>query len=217
MRRCSGPRAALEAMTSRISSAVMTARPTCGSAPARRTSTLVDAESSQTAGRAKRARPLSGRAATVDQPTARCMAMRFGASSPKTSVKKARATVTTTTATGRAALPSRSRSGGMSGSARLTAATAEARNPAKVIPTWMVERNRVGSWASRAASAAAPPRCCMRSMARWVSEISASSAPAKRALMATSTTMTTSCSQTTFIRGCSSGGAHQPRIVVPSR
>ena len=62
------------------------------------------------------------------------MAMRLGASSPKTRVMKVSATVTSTIATGGAAVPKTVLSGGINGWARETAAVAEARNPAKVIP-----------------------------------------------------------------------------------
>src|SRR5215218_3759616 len=51
--------------------------------------------------------------------------------------------VTTSTATGSAAPPKKP-SSGTSGSARATAAAAEARNPARVMPIWMVDRNWLG-------------------------------------------------------------------------
>ena len=56
-------------------------------------------------------------------------------------------------ATVSAALP-RNPSSGTSGSASETAAAAEARNPARVMPIWMVARNRFGSRASRASGPA---------------------------------------------------------------
>ena len=55
--------------------------------------------------------------------------------------------VTSSTATGSAARP-RTSSSGTSGWASDTAAAAEARKPARVMPIWMVERNWLGSRAS---------------------------------------------------------------------
>ena len=59
--------------------------------------------------------------------------------------------VTSTIAAGSAALP-RNPSSGTSGSASDTAAAAEARKPARVMPIWMVDRNWFGSRASLATS-----------------------------------------------------------------
>jgi hypothetical protein len=61
------------------------------------------------------------------------MAIRFGASSPITRVTKVSAIVTSTMATGWAAVP-RKPSGSTSGRDSDTAAAAEARKPASVIP-----------------------------------------------------------------------------------
>ena len=92
--------------------------------------------------------------------------MRLGASSPKTRVRKVSTIVTRTTATACAA-PPRKLSNGVSGVASATAAVAEARKPARVMPTWMVARNRLGSRASRATR---PPVSLMRSSRRnWPS------------------------------------------------
>lgn len=57
--------------------------------------------------------------------------------------------VTMKTAAGSAALP-RTPSGPISGCASDTAAVAEARKPARVIPTWIVDRKRFGSSVSAA-------------------------------------------------------------------
>ena len=66
--------------------------------------------------------------------------MRFGANSPRTSVTNVSRMVTRTIADGRAAAP-RDSSGPTSGSASETAATADARKPARVIPTWTVAKS----------------------------------------------------------------------------
>ncbi len=77
---------------------------------------------------------------TIAHFSARCIAMRFGASSPNTSVMYDSSRVTATTDAGPAA-PPRKPSGASSGSASETAAAADARNPASVIPIWIVARN----------------------------------------------------------------------------
>jgi hypothetical protein len=90
-------------------------------------------------------------------------------------------------ATASRALPSHENSGA-TGSASDTAAVADARNPASVMPTWMVARKRLGSRASRTrVLPAAPP--CRSSRLSWPSrrEISAISDPAKIALSTTRT------------------------------
>ena len=64
-----------------------------------------------------------------------------------------------------------------------TAAAAEARKPARVMPIWMVARKRFGSFASRASTR---PALLVRSN-RWIwlsrSDTNAISLPAKSALM----------------------------------
>jgi integrase len=77
----------------------------------------------------------SGPAATMPQPAARCIAMRFGASSVNTT--KVSTNVAPTIATGRAARPTTPLNGSTSGSANATAAVADARKPARVIPIWI--------------------------------------------------------------------------------
>lgn len=96
------------------------------------------------------ARRVSGTGGSTSnaQRIAYCMASRFGASSPNARVRKVSTRVTTAMATGSAA-PPRKANAGASGSASATAAVAEARNPAKVMPIWMVARNRLGSRANR--------------------------------------------------------------------
>src|SRR5829696_1706538 len=94
--------------------------------------------------------------------------------------------VITTTAAGSAA-PPRKLSGSTSGSASDTAATAEARNPARVMPIWMVDRNWLGSRASRATSRPRPPSASRRRSWPSRNEIRATSLPAKAALTTTST------------------------------
>src|SRR5215211_3710521 len=92
--------------------------------------------------------------------------------------------VTTSTATGSAAPPKKPNSG-TSGSARATAAAAEARKPARVMPIWMVDRNWLGSRASWATSRPVPPSCSRRRSWPARSEIRATSLPAKAALTTT--------------------------------
>nr|WP_241027819.1 hypothetical protein [Streptomyces verrucosisporus] len=89
--------------------------------------------------------------------------------------------MTRATASGSAAPPAND-SRGTSGSASDTAAVADARKPARVIPVWMVARYRFGSSTSRARRAARfPPR--RRRRRSWLSrnEIRAISAPANSA------------------------------------
>src|SRR6266508_2453081 len=66
------------------------------------------------------------------------------------------------------------------------AAAAEARNPARVIPIWMVDRNWLGSRASRATSRPRPPSSSRRCNCPGRSEISATSLPANAAFTSTS-------------------------------
>ena len=117
-----------------------------------RTARSVDFDSNHTTGRAMRERNASGRAIAIPQRSAFCIAMRFGANSPNTNVMYDSTSVTTMIDAARVA-PPRNPSGASSGSANDTAAAAEARNPASVIPIWMVARKRFGSRASRASSA----------------------------------------------------------------
>jgi len=123
---------------------------------------------------------------------ARCIAIRFGASSPTTSVRYDRTRVTAMIATGSAAPSSNGVSSGTNGSASATAAVAEARNPARVMPIWMVARNRFGS---RASLARIRPLVLRRSNAwSWLSrsDTNAISLPANAALSSTSTATSTS-------------------------
>jgi hypothetical protein len=64
----------------------------------------------------------------------------------------------------------------------------EARNPARVMPIWMVDRNWLGSRARRATSRPRPPCWSRRCNCPSRSEISATSVPANAALTSTSTT-----------------------------
>ena len=109
------------------------------------------APSAHTTGRDRLASRSSGRATASAHPSARCMATRFGANSPKTRVTNVSASVTRTMDSGSAALPTKL-SSGTSGLASDTAAAAEARKPARVMPIWMVARKRFGSFASRAST-----------------------------------------------------------------
>jgi hypothetical protein len=133
MVRCSAEKSCWAATMSRISSVVTSSRCAFGSPPASRTTMSVETPSSHTAGREITDRMSSGRATSSAQLSVRCMAMRFGASSPITSVTNVSATVTSTIAVGSAAAP-RKLSGSTSGRDRDTAAAAEARNPASVMP-----------------------------------------------------------------------------------
>ena len=90
-------------------------------------------DSSQIAGAASFATTAKGRAASNPHDSARCIANRFGANSPNTSVNRASTRVIRKIAVGRAA-PPRNPSGPINGSANETAAVAEARNPARVMP-----------------------------------------------------------------------------------
>ena len=107
--------------------------------------------------------------------------------------------VTSTTATGSAARP-RNPSSGTSGSARDTAAAAEARKPARVMPIWMVDRNWLGSRASLATSRPCSPSRSRRRSWPSRSEIRATSLPAKAALINTSSRTSPISAQGSFIR-----------------
>ena len=88
--------------------------------------------------------------------------------------------------TGRAAPPRKS-SCSSSGSASDTAAAAEARNPARVMPIWMVAKKLLGSRARRATRAPVLDRCSSRWSWPSRSDTSASSVPANTAFSSTST------------------------------
>ena len=186
MVRCSLVKPWLPATMSRSSSGPISSGWCLGFSPNRRTTRSLVAPRAQTAGRVKVASRSSGRATIRAHRSADCMAIRFGASSPKTRVTKVRARVTATMATVSAASPN-TPSSGTSGLARETAAAAEARKPARVIPIWMVARNRFGSLASRAR--VRPARLVRSSRWSWLSrsETSAISLPAKAALTMTRT------------------------------
>ena len=146
-----------------------------------RTTRSVDLPSSHTAGRESVVSRSSGRATSIAQPSARCIAIRFGASSPTTRVKNVSTMVTSTVATVSAALP-RKLSGPTSGLASDPAADADARKPARVMPIWMVARNRFGSRVRRASTR--PVREARSRHCSWLSrrEISAISLPENAAL-----------------------------------
>ena len=99
--------------------------------------------------------------------------------------------MTATIDTGPAASPKKP-SGSSNGSASDTAAAAEARNPASVMPIWMVARKRLGSRARRARVAPDPPPASRRRSWPSRSETRANSLPAKAALIRTSTATSTS-------------------------
>ncbi len=143
------------ATMSRSSSSVTSSRCWFGSPPIIRTATSVDSDSSHTIGRVILFSNASGRAITIPQRSAFCIAMRLGASSPNTSVRYDSTSVTTMIDTGPAA-PPRKLSGSSSGTASDTAAAAEARKPASVMPIWMVARKRFGSRARPASTAPVP-------------------------------------------------------------
>ena len=169
----------------------MSSRVACGSAPKIRTTRLVATLSNHTTGRTTVANRSSGRATTSPHRSARCMATRLGANSPSTNVTKVNMAVTSTTATGRAA-PPRKASGPTSGWASETAAAADARNPASVMPIWVVARNRFGSRASRAS--VRPLRDPRARPRIWPSrsDTNAISLPAKAALIRTSSSTSAS-------------------------
>ena len=179
--RCSAVKLACAATMSSSSSWLTADRWALGSPPTRRTTTSVDALSNQTSGRVPRSSAASGRAAISAQRSVCCMAMRLGASSPTTSVTKARASVVAMMATGSAA-PPRNDSDGAHRSPSDTAAVAEARKPASVMPIWMVARKRLGSCESRARTRPVSLRSARRRT--WLSRIEtrAISLPANPAL-----------------------------------
>ena len=170
------------ATMSRSSSGLISSRSGSGFSPAIRTTRSLVAPSSHTAGRVSVASRSSGRATSSAQRSGICIAIRLGASSPKTRVTKVSTRVTSTMATGSAARPSTS-SNGVRGRASDTAAAAEARKPARVMPIWMVARKRLGSRARRASTC--PARLLRASRWIWLSrsDTRASSLPAKIALM----------------------------------
>jgi hypothetical protein len=152
---------------SRSSPSVSSWRATAGSPPRRRTTRSVVVPSSHTAGRASVASSASGRATSLPQASARCSATRLGTSSPNTRVTKVSTAVTDTIASGSAHRP-RKLSRSTSRSAMVTAAVAEARKSARVMPNWTVARKRLGSRASRASTAPRPPRLLEAAKARAV-------------------------------------------------
>lgn len=160
--------------------------PPSGSAPVSRTTVFVARLSSHTAGRENVESMSNGRATTSAQPSVRCIAIRFGANSPKTRVRKVSTMVTRTIETGSAADP-RKPSGSTSGAESETAAAAEARKPARVMPIWMVARNRFGSRANRASTR--PVRDPRSNRCSWLSrnDTRAISLPEKTALTSTNT------------------------------
>ena len=126
-----------------------------------RTARSVDNDRSHTIGLVILLSSASGRAMTMPHRSAFCMATRFGASSPNTRVTYDKSRVTRMIDTGPAA-PPRKLSGSSSGSASDTAAAADARKPASVMPIWIVARNRFGSRASPASTAPVADRVSNR-------------------------------------------------------
>ena len=117
--------------------------------------------------------------------------------------------------TGRATPPRTASIGASSGSAKDTAAVAEARKPARVMPIWIVARNWLGSRARRASSAPLLP--CCSSFASWASRrlTRAISLPANSAFITTSTPTSPSWSHMEFIAGQYALGPVQ-WLVVPT-
>ena len=134
MVRCSAVRPPWLVISCRSSSKVSSSRPRCGSPPSRRTTTSVALPSNHTMGPVIVARALSGEATNPAQRRECCIARRLGASSPTTKVDAVTTTVTMAIPAGCAA-PPRNWSWAVSGSASVTAAVAEARKPARVIPS----------------------------------------------------------------------------------
>ena len=153
------------------------------------------------------ARALSGEATNAAQRRECCIARRLGASSPTTNVDAVTTTVTMAIPTGCAA-PPRNWSWAVSGSASVTAAVAEARKPASVIPSWMVARNRFGSRARRTTSRSRclPRRSSSRSCPSR-SEMNAASLPANNPLTRTRNTTNARSNQYPSI-------ARYPRTVI---
>ena len=94
--------------------------------------------------------------------------------------------------------PPRKPSGSISGWASDTAAAAEARNPARVMPIWTVDRNWLGSRASLATSRPRPSSASRRRSCPSRSEINATSLPAKAALTTSSTSTNPTWTQRPF-------------------
>ena len=120
-----------------------------------------------------------------------CIAMRFGTSSPKTSIINDSSSVSTiSTATSTAPLDALAGSLKrlLTGVTKLFAALALAISPAKVTPTWMVARNFAGlsiSFISRFAFL--PPSSAILRIFPSLTEMTAISLAAKKALTAIST------------------------------
>ncbi len=131
-----------------------------GSPPSSRTTPLTDFDSSQTSGRAAALIRSSNGAENSAIFSERCSAIRFGASSPSTRVKKEMPTVTTAIDSVEARppdSPSR-RSTVRSALARVAAPNAPVSSVATVTPICTADRKRFGSWASFAARCPRLPR-----------------------------------------------------------
>src|SRR6266487_2419598 len=197
---------------SRSSSSVMAWRPTRGSPPSRATIRLVHLVSSQTTGRAKTAIRSSSGAASRASAVDRGSAIRLGASSPRTRLKNVMQMVTTMNATVPAQVEDRCWriSQDLRKPARVSAPYAPENKVARVTPICTAEKNRFGSWASRAARWPRLPR--LASALTWPSrsETRAISEPAKNPpmRMMMRTTMT---SRTTLLISLplASGGARR--------
>jgi hypothetical protein len=118
-------------------------RDTPGSPRKSRTTRLVERLRSQTAGRDATSSQRRGRATTSDHDSARWRARRLGASSPRTRVRNERIRVTATIATVSAASPANP-SRGINGSARVTAAVADAKKPGQCDPDLDSGKEAVG-------------------------------------------------------------------------
>ena len=156
--------------------------------PNRRSTAFVETVSSQIIGFKATARnEMTPQTASASFSLCR-IAMRFGTSSPSTSVKNERISVITMTAT---VLMAPVYAAGMlkvstkkseSRSAKLSAANAEPRKPASVMPIWIVERKRVGSSIIRSIFTAFLSPSSARALIRFsLSEITAISVAAKKA------------------------------------
>ena len=166
-----------------------------GSICTRRSTAFVETVSSQMSGRMTAAR----KATTPQVKRATCslffMATRLGTNSPKTSVKKERIMViritdrVCTAASAAAVRAYWAANHWDRRPARLSAAKAEPRKPARVMPIWMVERNPVGcSTMCRRRAAFLSPSSAWWRITASLREMTAISVAAKYALIAMSMT-----------------------------
>ena len=149
-----------------------------GLPPRRRTSRLVESDSSQMTGVITVANVPSGGAKTLATPTERCSASRLGTSSPRTSDRYDTTRVVTTSDTvSGAGTPRPSKTGAKDG-ASVEAPKAAEKKPATVTPICTAERNRLGSRARVATACPRPPWVSRRSTCPERSETSAISVAA---------------------------------------